>query len=242
MRKLWRAPIIWLGVVMVTIMALELLFVTAGLSKLLYGAWVTLLVAIIVFTIMSTWYKGHEIIKRERKEEEGTLADFVERLHRHKIQRIKGSAVYLGHHAGNAPMALHATLDQLHELHEHVVIVTVMTTNAAHVPESSRLMFDNLGSPDDGISHLTLKFGYKDIPNVPRALEMARGENPEVDFNPYTATYFTSITQPTVVRNHRMSAWRKQLYLFLDRNADNHSSYFRLPIDHTVEMRSFLEL
>ena len=242
MRKLWHTPVIYMILVAITIMALEILFVSAGLSKLLYGAWVALLVAIIMFTILSTWYKGHEIIRRERRETEGSLAHFVARLHRMEIPRIPGSAVYLGHHTGNAPMALHATLDQLHELHEHVVVVTVKTTNAAHVPESSRITFDELGHPDDGISHLTLKFGYKDIPNVPHALELARSKSPELDFNPYTVTYFTSVTQPTIVRNRRMAKWRKQLYLFLDRNADNHSQYFRLPIDHTVEMRSFLEL
>lgn len=242
MRKLWHAPVVYMIIVAVTIMALEILFVSAGLSKLFHGAWVALLVAIIMFMILSTWYKGHEIIRRERRETEGSLAHFVARLHRMEIPRIPGSAVYLGHHTGNAPMALHATLDQLHELHEHVVVVTVKTTNAAHVPESSRITFDELGHPDDGISHLTLKFGYKDIPNVPHALELARSKSPELDFNPYTATYFTSVTQPTIVRNRRMAKWRKQLYLFLDRNADNHSQYFRLPIDHTVEMRSFLEL
>jgi len=242
MRKLWHSPVIYMILVGATIMVLELVFVGAGLSKLFYGAWVALLVAFIMFTLLSTWYKGHEIIRRERRKAEGSLAEFVARMHYSKIPRIKGSAVYLGHHTGNAPMALHATLDQLHELHEHVVVVTVKTTNAAHVPDTSRVTLDELGHPDDGISHLTLKFGYKDIPNVPRALELARDKSPELDFNPYTATYFTSVTQPTVVRNHRMSTWRKRLYLFLDRNADNHSQYFRLPIDHTVEMRSFLEL
>lgn len=242
MRKLWRSPILFMAAVAVAIMGIEILFVAAGLSKLLYGAWAALLMAIVCFTILSTWYKGHEIIRRERHKEEGTLAEFVAQLHRSKIQRIKGNAVYLGHHVGNAPMALHATLDQLHELHEHVVVVTVTTSNAAHVPEYERITFDELGHPDDGISHLTLKFGYKDIPNVPRALELARDQSSEVDFNPYTATYFTSVTQPTIVHNHRMAKWRKQLYLFLDRNADNHSEYFKLPIDHTVEMRAFLEL
>jgi len=242
MRKLWHSPVILMIIVAVTIMALELLFVSAGFSKLLHGAWVALFVATVMFTILSTWYKGHEIIRRERRNEEGSLADFVARLHHTHIPRVKGNAVYLGHHTGNAPMALHATLDQLHELHERVVVVTVKTTNAAHIPEDSRVLFDELGHPNDGIAHLTLKFGYKDIPNVPRALEAARDKSTELDFNPYTATYFTSVTQPTIVRNHRMALWRKRLYLFLDRNADNHTRYFRLPIDRTIEMRSFLEL
>lgn len=242
MRRVWRSPIAMLIMVVVSIAALELIFVIAGTSKLLHGAWVPIVVAVLGFTVMSTWYKGHQIIKRERREEEGSLSDFVARLHRAKVPRVKGYAVYLGHHVGNAPMALHATLDQLHELHERVVVVTVKTTDDAHIPEKQRALFDELGHPDDGISHLTLRFGYKDIPNVPRALEVARSKSPEVDFDPYSATYFTSVSQPIIVHNKRMARWRKQLYLFLDRNANNHSEYFRLPIDRTVEMRAFLEL
>lgn len=242
MRSLWKVPIMMIVFVGVIILGLELIFLASGSSKLLYGAWVPVLIALIGFSVLSTWYKGHQIIRRERKEQEGTLADFVAKLRRSKAPRIKGSAVYLGHHEGNAPMALHATLEQLHELHEKVVVVTVKTTDDAHVPEKQRIIFDELGHPDDGISHLTLLFGYKDIPNVPNALETARTKSQEVDFDPANATYFTSASQPLIVHNRRMTVWRKKLYLFLDRNADNHSRYFKLPVDRTIEMRAYLEL
>lgn len=242
MRKLWRlswTPIIATAII---VLSLEITFLLASGAKFFHGAWVPVLVAIIGFTFLSTWYRGHEIIKRRREDEEGTLGDFVARLRRSKVPRTKGQAVYIGHHAGNAPMALHATLDRLHELHEHVVVVTVKTTNAAHVPEKQRAIFDELGHPDDGIAHLTLKFGYKDIPNVPHALELARDKSTEIDFNPHRATYFVSVTQPMIVHNKRMASWRKKLYLFMDRNADNSSKYFKLPLDRTIEMRSYIEL
>ncbi len=242
MRKIWHQSYAVIIITGFILLGLELLFFASSSLKFIHGAWVPAVVAVVGFTILSTWYKGHEIIKRERIKMEGTLVGFVAKLHRTRIPRTKGHAVYLGHHAGNAPMALHATLDQLHELHEHVVVVTVNTTDAAHVPEHSRAIFDELGHPDDGISHVTLKFGYKDIPNVPRALEIARDKSPEINFDPYTATYFTSIAQPVVVHNHRMSKWRKLLYIFMDRNANNTSSYFKLPLDRTVEMSSFVEL
>lgn len=242
MRSLWRKPLALVAITGIAILGLEVIFLTAGSTKLLHGAWVPVLIAIIGFAVMSTWYKGHSIIRKERKEQEGPLADFVAKLHRSQPPRVKGNAVYLGHHVGNAPMALHATLEQLHELHERVVVVTVKTADDAHVPEPSRAVFDELGYPDDGISHLTLCFGYKDIPNVPRALEYARSKSPELNFDPYEATYFTSVSQPLIIHNKRMAMWRKQLYLFLDRNADNHSRYFKLPLDRTIEMRAFLEL
>lgn len=244
MRRLWHTPLFIIFITGLAIVGLELLFLSASSIKLLHGAWVPVVVAIVGFVILSTWYKGHQIIRRERSEEEGSLKDFVNRLHRTKIPRTHGHAVYLGHNSGNAPLALHATLDQLHELHEHVVVVTVQTADIPHVADKSRIVFDALGHPDDNISHLTLQFGYKDIPNVPHALELARKttKSPELNFNPFTATYFTSATQPLIIHNHRMARWRKKLYIFLDRNADNHTQYFKLPIERTVEMRSYLEL
>lgn len=240
--KLWHKPLVAAILAGIILLGLDLIFLTSSSTKLLHGAWVPVVVAAIGFIIMSTWYKGHTIIARERHRAEGPLLTFVNKLHHRDIIRIPGYGVYLGQHAGNTPLALHETLDQLHELHENVVVVTVETSDKPHVPERSRVIFDGLGHPKDGISHITLQFGYKDIPNVPKALEIAREKSPEVDFDPYEATYFTSITQPVVVHNHRMAKWRKMLYVVLDRNANNPSDYFRLPLNRTVEMSTFVEL
>jgi KUP system potassium uptake protein len=242
MHNIWKQPIqavILTGLIFVTI---DIVFVTSSMSKLLHGAWLPVTIAIIGYIFFTTWYKGHGIISRERARAEGTLRAFVQHLRHSEVPRIPGYAVYLGHHIGNAPLALHETVEQLHELHEKVVIVTVQTSDKPHIPERSRVVFDGLGHPDDGISHVTLQFGFTDTPNVPKALEVARSKSPEVDFDPDEAIYFTSISQPVIAHNHRMARWRKSLYLFMDRNANNPSTYFKLPLDRTVEMRTFLEL
>lgn len=240
--KVWHKPLIATIVAGIMLLSLDIIFLTSSSTKLLHGAWVPVVVAAAGFILMSTWYKGHTIISRERKNMEGTLKDFVTKLHHSRVPRTKGHAIYLGHHAGNAPLALHATLEQLHELHEHVVVVTVETADAAHVPEQSRIIFDGLGHPDDGLSHVTLRFGYKDVANVPRALESARSRSHEIDFNPYEASYFISLTKPVIVKNRHMAKWRKLLYLMLDRNAATQTDFFKLPLDRTVEMSSFVEL
>ncbi len=242
MRTIWKQHIVVVTMTGIILLSLDLLFISSSSTKLFHGAWLPITIALIGYTLLTTWYKGHTIISRERERAEGTLRTFVQHLRHSRVPRIPGYAVYLGHHVGNAPLALHETLDQLHEMHEKVVVMTVQTSTKPHIPERSRIVFDGLGHPDDGISHVTVQFGYKDTPNVPRALEAAREKSPEVDFDPYEATYFTSISQPTIVHNHRMARWRKALYLFMDRNANNPSSYFKLPLDHTVEMRTFLEL
>ncbi len=242
MRVVWRQSLFTVGLAGILLLSVDLLFLTSSTAKLLHGAWLPILIAVAGFTLLSTWYKGHTIVSRERRRQEGPLLTFVNKLHHTPIARIPGHAVYLGQHAGNTPLALHATLEQLHELHEHITVVTVEITDTPHVPQPSRVVFDGLGHPDDGISHVTLQFGYKDIPNVPRALETARTRSPEVDFDPYEATYFLSLSEPTIVSNHRMAKWRKQLYVLMDRNSATPTNFFKLPLEHTVEMSSFLEL
>lgn len=242
MRMSWKRSLLIVGIVGLLFLSIDTLFVASSLSKLFHGAWVPVVIALTSFTLLTTWYKGHSIIARERHRAEGPLLTFVNKLHHKNVPRIPGYAVYLGHNPGNTPLALHETLDQLHELHENVVVVTVKTTDTPHVPDRSRIVYDGLGHPDDGISHVTVQFGYKDIHNVPRALELAREKSPEVDFDPAEATYFTSITQPIIVHNHRMATWRKKLYILMDRNANNPSTYFKLPLERTVEMSSFVEL
>lgn len=241
-RKSWKRPAIIVAFIGVLFLSIDILFLSSSLSKLLHGAWLPVIIALAGFTLLTTWHKGHTIVARERHRAEGSLLTFVNKLHHRDVPRLPGYAVYLGQHTGNTPLALHETLDQLHELHENVVVVTVTTTDTPHVAERSRAIFDGLGHPRDGISHVTLQFGYKDTPNVPRALEIARKKSPEVDFDPYEATYFTSITHPVIVNNHRMAKWRKKLYILMDRNANNPSNYFKLPLDRTVEMSSFVEL
>lgn len=242
MHYVWKRPdiiVVASGLLFITI---DLLFLSSSSTKIIHGAWLPLTIALIGFTLLTTWYKGHTIISRERARAEGTLHEFVEHLRRKNVTRIPGYAVYLGHHVGNAPLALHETMEQLHELHKKVVVVTIQTRDKPHVPEQARVIFDGLGHPNDGVSHVTLQFGYMDTPNVPRALEVARDKSPEVNFDPYKATYFTSISQPVIVHNKRMAKWRKVLYLFMARNASNPSTYFKLPLERTVEMRTFLEL
>ena len=242
MRKLWKRPMPLVIIVGAFLLTVDILFLTSSSSKLLHGAWLPILIAIIGFTLLTTWYKGHTIVARERNRAEGTLLSFVRQLHHSHIPRVPGYAIYLGHNAGNTPLALHETVNRLHELHEAVVVVTVETADIPHVSERSRIVFDELGHPDDGISHVTVRFGYKDSHNVPRALEHARSKSPEIDFDPDEATYFTSITQPAITHNHRMAHWRKLLYTVMDRNAIDPTTYFHLPLDRTVAMSTFVEL
>lgn len=242
-RTLWHKSMVYVACAVTAFLLIDLLFVSANLSKILYGAWVPIVIAATVFLLIHTWIKGQEIIVKKRRNLEGSLQGFIDKVHYNTppIPRIPGQAVYIGHHDGLTPLALHATVEQLHELHEKVVIVSVNITTAAHVPEEERAVFNNLGY-EDGISSLTLSYGFHDAPNVPKTLKTLRHTNPELDFNPDEASYFVSLSKIVPTKRRNLARWRKSLYSIMANNAVSTSDYYKLPIDRTVEIRSLIEL
>jgi KUP system potassium uptake protein len=221
---------------------IELTYFGANLIKIVEGGWLPLLVAVVVVTVMTTWQRGRRIITARRIEVEGPLPEFVDRLNAEQIPRVPGTAVFPHPTKRTAPLALRANVEFNHILHERVIIVSVLSENVPHVPLEQRLAVDELGNPDDGIVHLSARFGFQDEQDLPEALGAARGMSPELDFDPDDARYFLS--RMTIERGHHpgMHSWRKRMFIGLSHNAATPAAYFCLPVDRTVIMGSRIEL
>jgi KUP system potassium uptake protein len=243
MRSLWHKSIRRTIIVGLAFIPLDLLFVTSNLPKIAKGGWFPILIGAFIFILIDTWRKGQQKVAKKRKEMEGSLQSFIDTVHTQKpaVPRIPGTAIYIGHHPNQTPLALHATFEDLHELHEKVVIVSVQVTSASHVPQSERARFDSL-SYDDGISHVSLSFGFHDSLNIPEALKSVRHLDTELDFNYEEASYFVSLGRVVSTKRHNLRRWQKGLYSLMDRNALSPSDYYKLPIERTVEMRSLITL
>ena len=168
-RYQWRQPL-WLvllggGVFLL----LEGLFLAANLTKLVHGAWLPLTIGVVVFTVMTTWQKGRILVTQLRERDEGSLRVFVDQLHERRppLHRVPGTAVFLNRGKVSTPLAMRANVEHNRILHEHVVILSVETLPVPHVPDADRLVLDDLGYSDDGITHITARFGYMDEPDVP---------------------------------------------------------------------------
>jgi KUP system potassium uptake protein len=244
MYQLWHKPKRYIAATAGVFLLVDLLFVSSNLSKIVHGGWVPISLAIITFVIIDTWTRGERIIIRRRKNMVGTLDEFIEetRSMRPPLNRVPGHAVYIGHHSSRPPLALKATVEKLHELSEKVVLVTVKITNSAHVPESERAEFDDLDYKDDGISHVTLHYGFHDHPNVPKTLTSLRHLSPELDFDQATTTYFISLSEIVKTNRRNLAGWRKSLYGLMSRGSLSVTNYYKLPVEQTVEMRALIEL
>jgi KUP system potassium uptake protein len=238
-RLLWHKSRRLIALGAAVFLTVELAFFAANLTKVAHGGWLPLAVAAVVFTAMTTWRRGRDIVSANRIEEEGSLRDFVDQLdaHRPRVLRVPGTAVFLNANSETTPLALRANVEHNHVLHERIVIISIHTEGVPHVPPQERLAHDHLGNDTDGISGLRARFGFQDHPDVPELLRLAdRSGMLERSIELRSATYFLS--QITIVRSGEggMQPWRKRLFLAMAHNAANPVWYFRLPDDCTVIM------
>jgi KUP system potassium uptake protein len=221
----------------------ELAFFSGNLVKVLHGGWLPLLIAISVFTVMTTWQRGRVIVTANRTEQEGPLQDFVDRLHDRPLHRVAGTAIFPHPTKDTTPLALRANVRHNHVLHERVVIVSARATTEPRVPADERLQLDDFGYDDDGIFHLTLYYGFSERPDLPSALRQAcRSGALDVRVDPDTASYFLSRATLELTRDPGMPRWRKSLFVALAHNAANPAVYFGLPGDRTVVMGTHVHL
>jgi KUP system potassium uptake protein len=221
----------------------ELAFFSGNVVKILHGGWLPLLIALTVFTLMTTWQAGRRIVVTERVELEGPLQDFVDHLRDTGIVRVPGTAVFPHPTKDTTPLALRANLQHNHVLHERVVIISARAATEPVVAPDRRLQIDDLGYTDDGIFHVTFHHGFSESPDIPAALQQAEEEGRlESGIDLETASYFVSRASLQQTRNPGMVRWRKKLFVGLAHNATNPADYFGLPMDRTVVMGTHLEL
>ncbi|MBS1889545.1 MAG: potassium transporter Kup [Actinobacteria bacterium] len=243
-RALWRKPRWQVAIFAAVFFTVDLAFLGANLTKTAHGGWFPLSVGVVLFAILSTWRRGSREIRESRIEAEGSLQGFVDDLHAADPQppRVPGTAVYLNARRETTPLALRASLEHTHALHESIVIISIETTRTPYVSDEDHLVVDDLGYEDDGISHLTVKVGFQEAIKVPRLFALACARGLEGDANEEGAVYILSHVTIRPADTPGMARWRKRLYIALARNAASPADYFHLPADRTVTIGSAIDL
>jgi KUP system potassium uptake protein len=242
-RSHWKKPL-WIVVpAAAALVSFDLLFLAANAIKLLHGAWVPIVIAIAVFTVLTTWEKGRRLVTEQRQRDEGHLRAFVDELHDLKppLPRVPGTAVFLNRGKATAPLALRANVEHNHVLHQNVLIISLETRPRPHVPEGKRIAVDDLGYTDDGITHVAARFGYMDKPDVPGLLPLIRGAGVDCGLDDENVSYFLSTIELHRGNTPGMSRWRKNLFLATSQLTADAAEYFRLPRERTVIMGSRIE-
>ena len=241
-RALWHRPR-WLAVAgCAFFLVIDLAFFGANLPKVLHGGWFPLVIAAIIFVVLVTWQNGQAIVMERRRKLEGPLRDFVEEVReRDDVIRAPRTGVFFSAYAENTPLALRANLEHNNTVHATAVIVSLEPLNVPHVQEGKRFKVDDLGYEDDGICHVTARYGFQDDIDIPA---MLRGslKQLEGDVDLEHVSYFLSRATIVVTDDPCMARWRKKLFAAIARNAANPAGYFKLPDERTVVLGAHIEL
>jgi KUP system potassium uptake protein len=232
LRAVWRTATWKVALLGVVLLIVEVIFFTSNLAKLLDGAWLPLVVALALSTVMLTWRRGREILTRNRNEMEGSLDQFLRQLaaRRPPIRRVPGTAIFLSPSGDTVPLGLRAEVEQYQALHERVLIVTVESVSVPSVAAKDRCLVELIGYGTCRIVRVRARFGYRERQDVPAALALARKQgllDRALDLE--HASYIVSRMAILPTSAPGLARWRKKLFLMMARNSTSPVEQFGLP-------------
>ncbi|MBV9880235.1 MAG: potassium transporter Kup [Gemmatirosa sp.] len=218
-------------------LAVDLAFLGANVLKIPHGGWFPLVVGALVFTLLTTWKKGRQILGARMREQSLPRALFLENMATHMPHRVPGTAVFMyGDLQGTPPALLH-NLKHNKVLHARVVFLATITQEVPAVPPEERAHVESLGN---GFWQVKLRYGFMEDADVPAALAMISHDG--LSFRPLDTTYFLGRETLIATRRKGMALWRERLFALMARNARPATSFFRLPPNRVVELGAQVEL
>jgi KUP system potassium uptake protein len=211
----------------------ELFFVGANLTKVAHGGWFPLVLGAGLFAIMTTWKRGRAILFQRFQEKLLPLPDFYELMHVEIPARVPGTAVFMTSADGTPPAMLHNFLHN-RVVHQHIVLLTIVTSDDARVAEGERCTIEQL---ENGFVKLVARYGFMERPDVPQLLLRSK-----LISNVEHTTFFLGRETMIATARPGMARWRVHLFAFLARNALPATRFFNIPPDRVMEIGAQIEL
>ncbi|HEX3536774.1 MAG TPA: potassium transporter Kup [Stellaceae bacterium] len=216
----------------------DAVFLTANMLKIFEGGWFPIVVAVAVFAVMATWWRGRRLLAEQRAHDAMPLGVFVDTLNPERTVRVPGTAIFMTRDFAHVPVALLHALKHYKALHERVVLMQVETEDVPHVASDQRLEIAELGK---GFYTIRVRYGFMDEPNIVRALAQCRRQR--FHFN-LMETSFIIGREKLRARPHRIVfwRWRSRLFIALSNLALDATEFFRIPPNRVVELGGQTEI
>jgi KUP system potassium uptake protein len=233
----WKYPLVLCIGATGWFFVIDLTFFASNMLKLVDGGWFPLMIGGIIFTLMMTWSRGRTILKEKLREDAIDLPGFLESVFQAPPVRVPGTAVFLTAEPGAVPNAMLHNLKHNKVLHDHNLFVTVRSHEVPWIGLDRRAEIESLGHD---CWQVILHYGFKNDPDVPRALEAIRARGCEIE--PMTTSYFLSRDTVVPTIGSGMSQWREKLFAQMHHNAGAAADFLNLPSNSVVELGSKVEI
>jgi KUP system potassium uptake protein len=231
------------------LLVVDLAFMLANLTKVPHGGWFPLVVAIVIFTLMSTWKRGRTIVTAVLREGSLPMDLFSKEMAKRPPTRVPGVAVFMTSDLSGAPPVLLHHLKHNKVLHEKVVLMCVATREIPQVPAAERIEFRDLGA---GLSTVVASYGFMESPNVPEILQALAPHGILARVSDTTFYLGRETLLPTKASKVRktalagkglwMAVWRKKIFMVMTNNARSATAFFGLPPNRVVELGAQVQI
>ena len=233
-RKVWKWPIALVIVVIGGFMTIDGVYFASNLTKFFAGGWFPLLIGVIVFTLLTTWAKGRQLMIKRLNEDSLPLDIFIKSAS--TVTRVGNTAVFMTSARDNVPPALLHNLKHNMVLHERNILLTVRIEDVPFVKEEKRVSTKDLGQ---GFRRVIINYGFMETVDVPAALAEA---NECTTSNLMRTSFFLSRQTLLTAAKPGMAVWREKLFSWMLRNAQSAMEFFKLPTNRVVELGSQVEI
>ena len=198
-----------------------------------------ILIGAVVFTIMMTWKDGRAIVFK-RLEKDALLMDlFIKSVSlSDETIFVPGDAIFLTGTPNIVPHAMLHNIKHNKVLHERNIMITVITRDVPYVPLIERVRVEQMAPR---FYRIFVYYGFKDQPNIPKALEQAYEQlNFELDM--MQTSFFISRDRLIHTVGDGMAPWREKLFISMQRNTSPVSDFYQIPPNRVVEMGSQIQI
>jgi KUP system potassium uptake protein len=211
-------------------------FFASNITKIADGGWFPLVVAAVIFTVLTTWATGRALMRRQLEADAIPLDVFVKSAT--SVHRVRGTAVFLSTSANSVPSALLHNLKHNQVLHERVLILNVKIEDVPHVQLAKRL---EVHEAANGIYRVILHYGFMEEVDVPA--DLARVETCGGRFNMMSTSFFLGRQKLIAAKEQPgMALWRERLFAWMMKSSESAMEYFKLPTNRVIELGSQLRI
>lgn len=212
---------------------IDVTFFSANALKIPQGGWVPLMLGICLTILMTSWKKGRTLVYNKRAQSALPIASFLNRLPQSHLTRVPGIAVFMTPDPLSVPTSMLHNIRHNKILHDHVFFVTIENLKQPEAERGHRIAMRQLAP---NIYQVIVRYGFMEMPNLPRALELLKSQPNLKFFDTLQASYFTTREQIVRAPISKMSQWQMNLFMFMLRNASPITDFLRIPVDRVVEL------
>jgi len=232
---LWR----WSWVIAIPLIAILLIvdmtYFAANALKIPQGGWFPLGIAMMSFTVLTTWKRGRELLFGKIAQQSVPMQAIIDGID--DVPRVSGTAVFLTPEGDGAPSAMLHNLKHNHVLHERNILLTVVVEDKPYVTRGNRFLINDMGK---NFYRVKLFYGFMQTPDIPFALELCGSQ--VLPFDMMTTSFFISRALIVSGAKPGMAEWRERLFVALSKNAMNAADFFKIPANRVIEMGTRIEI